>query len=480
MEDMFDLIIQLSENPNPWVLFSLASQILALLHIPSILLRRRNPIGQLAWIMSLFIFPFFGVMGWWIFGRTRIDKKKAIHVKKRSAFSRHSDPSSDENVQAQYQFATTQGNDVQTLLSGQEAYKAILSAIANARHHIHLEFYIWKDDTVGNTFLHALVDAKKRGVEVRIIVDAVGSSEVTGSFFKPLKAVGAQVGIFLPFRLFRRSLRLNFRNHRKIVIIDGCLGFTGGLNIGDEYNQWYDTFFQIVGPMVSQLQEVFCEDWYFVSSTELKESAYLTPAECSVDLLTDSKSSYTLPPASDLRGRIIASGPDRDIEMIHSVFFIAITQATERIYITTPYFIPDQAILAALRTAVMRGVDVRLLLPGKSDVRIAQWASRAYFEELICAGVQIFEYQKEILHAKMMVIDDRFTIIGSANMDIRSFRLQFEINMAMDSVEQNGTLGELFLEKLSHSIEIDGPLLETHSTLRKLGEAAARLFSPLL
>ncbi len=467
---MINLITQAIENPSLWILLSLAGPILAIIHIPSVLLRRSNPVGQLAWIMCLIALPYVGVLSWWVFGRTRIEKRKRKHAQIRSSFSDPNEAISEEG----YQFQTTINNTIQTLVRGTEAYPEILQAINNAKHHVHLEFYIWNNDEVGRQFRDALEKAAKRGVIVRVIVDAVGSDAVLGSFFNELRIAGGKVAIFLPVRIFKRSLRINFRNHRKIVVVDGQIAFTGGLNIGEEYNDWFDAFFRITGPMVHQFQRVFCEDWFFTRGEELVDDIYYSTEG------TSAKSDSNIPAIGEVRGRVIASGPDRDIDMIHSVFFIGITQAKDRIYITTPYFIPDDAILAALRTAVMRGVDVRLLLPGKSDVRFAQWASRSYFSDLLKAGVRIFEYQSEILHAKLMVIDEQFSIIGSANMDSRSFRLQFEINMAIDSHAQNQKLAALFIQKQKEGIEIQSLTWSQRSKLTDLGEACARLFSPLL
>jgi cardiolipin synthase len=316
-----------------------------------------------------------------------------------------------------------------------------------------------------------LIERASDGVEVRVLYDAVGGSEVGGKFMRPLEEAGGKVGVFLPPRLLRRSLEVNFRNHRKIVVCDGQVGFLGGLNIGDEYaGTIRDAMVRIEGPAVDQLQEVFAEDWYFATGEDYVDAEFMgrwrnhphrregAPAVCA----------------------IVPSGPHTEYNFTLEAFLIALHRARGRIWITTPYFIPDQTITAALRTAVFRGVDVRLLVPEKGDHRIVAMASRSYYPVLLQAGVRIFHYRGGLMHAKTVLIDDNLTIIGSANMDLRSFRLNFEINLFAQSIPLAKDLANLFENFASESTEVSWEAIQKTSYTAQFAEAAAHLLSPLL
>lgn len=477
-----------------FVIFQVIGQVLGLLHIPSVLLRRsQQPMAQLTWILCLLTVPYLGVVLWWAIGRTHLKRKRRRRARARQEVSRglakldrpltppELPDSQDGDALALLKrqamlvsdndvFPTTGGNNVRILFGGREAYPAFEEAIRAARHHVHVQFYIWQRDAVGERLRDLLVQKAREGVEVRLLYDAIGASAVSyGGFMDPLREAGGQVAPFLPFRL-ERSLRVNFRNHRKIVIVDGEVGFTGGLNVGEEYFDWYDIAFRVQGHVVNQLQEVFAEDWFFATEESISELAYF-------DGVTSSPVDGD---CGDVVARVVASGPDSVHAVIHAMFFIAITSARERIWITTPYFIPDGAIMTALRTAAMRGVDVRLLLPGKSDVPVAQTAGRGYFDELLEAGVRIYEYEPSVLHAKILTFDDRWAIVGSANMDNRSFRLQFEVNLALESEEINDRLCADFRERLLDAEEIDPVQWRERGRWSRLKEALARLLSPVL
>lgn len=475
-----------------WAIVQISGELIGLMHVPSVLLRRsRRPVAQLTWILCLLTLPFLGVACWWVFGRTHLLRKRRRHLRAVSRVSEEigsraadweiegpvdpdavADPAAgrallfdDNDV-----FPTTNCNSVKIMVTGNEAFPAIEAAIRSAREHIHLEFYIWKRDGVGTRLMDLLVEKARAGVEVRLLYDAFGASALSGGrFLRPLQEAGGKVASFLPFR-FEASLRVNFRNHRKIVVVDGTTGFTGGLNVGDEYNEWYDAAFRLRGPVVNQLQEVFAEDWYFAAGEDLVDPRYFCAGPAT--------------PADDECGnaiaRVLPSGPDSWLNVTHSVFFVAITTAVRRVWITTPYFIPDPAIMMALKTAAARGVDVRLLLPGKSDVPIAQAAGRGYFEELLQSGVRIFEYQPSILHAKILIFDETRTIVGSANMDNRSFHLQFEANVAFDDAAINESLAADFVAHLADAIEVTPEAWSKRGVLHRLGDASARLFSPVL
>jgi cardiolipin synthase len=512
---LISYLLDLTWEINWWTVVWWGGMLVALFHIPSVLLRRETrPMAALAWVLCLIALPVLGVILWWMIGRTRLERRKrrwarskkvvtdsladvrqAIELPDDSAHTRINDGgshfASDDALylrQEEGVFPPTEGNRVEIFSSGQDAFNAFERAIREATDHVHFQFYIWQRDDMGRRFRDLLTEKAKEGVEVRVLYDAVGGAPVKRGFMDPLIEAGAKVESFLPVVLFERQLRVNFRNHRKIIVVDGKTGFTGGVNIGDEYCDWVDLAFRLDGPVVLQLQEVFAEDWYFATGEDLASTRYFVGTEAVQKALEET--SEREDDADDIEqgrvaesvtARIIASGPDNPESAIQNVFFMAITGASRRIYITTPYFVPDQAMLMAIKTAAMRGVDVRLLTPGTSDIPIAQAAGRSYYAELLAAGVRIYEYHEErVLHAKSVVVDDVWSIIGSANMDIRSFLLNFEANAVLRDRELNSTLAEQFETHLERSTEMRLEDFEKRPLKHRLVESTARLFSPLL
>ena len=372
-------------------------------------------------------------------------------------------------------FPGTEGNQIQTYTDGSSAYEAFEQALREATDHIHFEFYIWESDATGAHFRDLLIEKAREGVEVRVLYDAIGGARVHGRFMQPLIDAGGKAAPFLPFTLFERRLRVNFRNHRKIIVIDGTVGFTGGINIADEYREWQDMAFRLQGPAVRQLQEVFAQDWAFAAGEDIVHKRYFPSIHRDAPLVPGEETSGAL-------AHVVASGPDLDRPNIQHAFFIAITSATSRLWITTPYFIPDHAIKMALVTAALRDVDVRLIVPGPDccDIPMARWAARSFYEDLIRAGVKVYEYLPQILHAKLMIVDDTWTIVGSANMDIRSFRLNFEINCVIGERASNATLAQWSEQAFAQSELIDLDEFTERSKFEKFREAAIRLFSPLM
>jgi cardiolipin synthase len=478
-----------------------SGRLLAIAHIPQVLIQRRDrPMSSLAWILCMLELPYLGVLCWWIFGLTHLRRPRRKRVRAHKAIQDPlvavrdqlrddldgaaitADTSQIGRAQLmllnaeQGAFPATRDNRVDALLSGGEAYDAFERAVRAARHHIHFEFYIWRADATGTRFRDLLIERARAGVEVRALYDGIGGSEVHGAFMQPLIDAGAQVAPFLPVNIFERRLRVNFRNHRKIIVIDGVVGFTGGVNIGDEYREWEDTAVRLEGPVVYQLQEVFAEDWHFATAENLATAAYFPPP------LGEQGEGHVESAAGSATARVIASGPDLRRQIMHQVFFMAITMARSRIWLVTPYFIPEQAIIAALTTAALRGVDVQLIVPGPgaSDVAIARWAGQAFYEELLEAGVKIHEYSGKILHAKVLLIDEQWSFVGSANLDIRSFRLNFEINCLVSDSATHQTFARWFEGARAQSHPLRLPAFAQRGRLPKLIEGAARLFSPLL
>src|SRR5690554_934884 len=502
-----------------WTTVAWSGRALGIAFIPTVLLQRgTRPMAALAWILTLLAMPFIGAALWWIIGRNhmRRRKRRRSRAQKRISRSFHDLARSSEVGPAARDdsplsplssisparnlvlhdehgiFPPTRDNLVTALTTSAVAFNAFEAAILKARHHIHFEFFIWRNDATGRRFRDLLAERARAGVEVRILYDAIGSSSIRKKFFTPLLEAGASASPFLPVRLLERRLRVNFRNHRKLLIVDGEVGFTGGVNIADDYLEWFDMAVELRGPVVYQLQEVFAEDWHFATGEDLAEERYFSGlsegSPQSIETDEDEDEDEDEDDAAHLVAigpreistvaRVVASGPDDTLDTIHKMFFLAITSATERLYLVTPYFVPDSAIMTALQTASMRGVDVRIIVPQLSDVPITQHAGRSYWEGLLEVGVRIFEYRNQVLHAKLIVHDRDHVFMGSANMDIRSFRLNFESNCVLESHPLNRQMCRLFLETQSRSTEIE---LEAHRARpyrTRLTEGFARLLSP--
>jgi cardiolipin synthase len=373
--------------------------------------------------------------------------------------------------ESQWFFPPTRDNLIQPLFNAEEAYPAIEETIRDAEQYVHVMFYIWQNDATGRHFRDLLIERARQGVEVRLLLDAVGTYTLRRGFMRPLIEAGAKVATFSPVSFFRRSLEINFRNHRKLVLSDNGAAVMGGLNIGDEYKQqWADIALAIRGPVVDHLQEIFADDWYYTTKEDFFDRKYFGtwhgaevpstgyPAQCGV----------------------VASGPHTHINLMHEAFFIALGRANERIRITTPYFVPDQTILAALRSAAFRGVDVEIIVPHKSDHVVTTYAGRSYYPELLRSGVRIYEHDGAFLHTKLALIDRSLSIVGSANMDIRSFRLNFELSCFIDSAPLATDLDRLFSRYLVSSREMFLQDVENKPYLVRLAQSAAHLASPLL
>jgi cardiolipin synthase len=457
----------------PWVV--LAFEVLALCTVPSVLLRRRGrPTAALAWLLALFALPGLGSVAWWAVGRTNLERKRRRRARKKRSFAiKRGVPQSGQETIFDRQmpkrahgdavFAST-GNHVELLLDGPNAFPKLEEALRSAKRSVHVLYYIWEDDETGHRIADILAERARAGVAVRVLVDGFGARKATKWLAGPLRAAGAAFGVFLPshFTPFRAP-RFNFVNHRKIVVVDGQVAFTGGMNIGTEYRErWRDAMLRIEGPAVGALDHVFLDDWYFATD----------------ELIDDERlRRKSRPDGTEVA--VVASGPDSEA-WIHDAYFMTLTQAVSRIWIATPYFIPGPAILAALRTAAGRGVDVRILVPSTSDVTIVKWASRSYYRELLEAGVRIFEYQGAMVHAKALVCDEHIISVGTANIDSRSFRLSFEVGCFLASKPLNAQLGAWHESLVESSLEVTLLSISRKPVLLRLAESAAHLLSPLL
>lgn len=362
------------------------------------------------------------------------------------------------------------GNKVRWLSQGDRVYQKMLDAIVNARHHIHVETYIFQADRVGRPLIELMAHKANQGVEVRLLIDTIGSTHALW-FLEELARTRIQVAEFSPLNPLKRGWQINLRNHRKLLVVDGRVAFTGGMNINEKHlvdhpllTRVRDYHFQVEGPVVAQLQECFVEDWHYATGESLVDPRYFPPSRV----------------RGGVQARVITSGPDNDYEVMYRVYLAAITGAQERIYIVSPYFVPDAGMVSALQLAAAKGVKITVVVPGHSDHPFVSWASRACYEPLFNFGIQIYERNAPFLHAKVMLIDDAWALIGSANMDNRSFRLNFEANLEVRNPALVQTLLKAIHTELANAIAIDPARFRRRSLLRRLGENACALTSPLL
>lgn len=463
-----------------------------------VLASRKDATSTVAWCLVLFILPLIGPLLFFLFGYQHVSRPLRRKLRHRHYFSDKKSssavdwqpvatepgqvPPAPEPLEPVWDdfsklavrfgaFPRTSGNALVHYDEGTDAFAAMLEAIAGARHHIHLETFIFQPDAMGKKFLAELSRKAKEGVEVRLLYDAMGTRRLGQALLEELLAAGGRDSVFLPISPLRRRFQINMRNHRKILVVDGEIGFVGGLNVGDEYCSkdprfgfWRDTHLRLAGPAVSSLQQVFIEDWDFASGENLSRQVYFPPQRRAG--------------RSDLQ--IIASGPDLDVKSIREVYFAAILQARERIWIATPYFIPDNGLLDALCLAGRRGLDVRLLGLYYPDKWVPYFAGRYYWDDVLRAGIRVYQYTKGMMHSKVLLVDDGWASVGSANLDNRSLHLNFEANCLIYHRSVIGQLEDSFLEDFDESVLLDRHIFPTRPFASRLVDNTARLMSPVL
>ncbi|MDF2188883.1 cardiolipin synthase [Paraflavitalea sp. CAU 1676] len=371
----------------------------------------------------------------------------------------------------------TSNNDVQVLVNGEQKFPAVLEALEKAQHHIHIEYYIYEDDEIGRAIEAVLCRKAQEGVTVRFIYDDFGSRTIRKKMVRRLRAAGVHAFAFHKIIFIALANRLNYRNHRKIIVIDGGVGFVGGINVSDRYinspdrsqqQYWRDTHLRIEGPGVHYLQYLFLADWNFCAGEQVQPDYDLFPKE------------NAFHPKGNKIVQMAASGPDSDRPTILFSLLQAIHLAQEEILITTPYFIPGESILEALIVSALGGLKVKLLVPGESDSVFVNTAARSYYGELLKAGVEIYLYRKGFVHAKTMVTDSKVAIVGSANMDYRSFDLNFEVNAIVYDQEVAGKLRTIFYEDIKDAEKIDPVAWDARPWYLEMKEKTARLVAPML
>jgi cardiolipin synthase len=456
--------------------------------IPWILIIKKDATAAVAWCLIVILLPIVGFFLFVLFGYTHVYrplKKKRRH--RAGALSRRGpvrggEPVRDAGTEPTWQdlgalaarlgaFPVSVGNEVTLYHDTEVKFRELFDAIKDARHHIHLEYFIIRCDPTGQRLMDLLVERAKAGVQVRVLYDAMGSRRLPRRFIHPLRRAGGKAHAFLPLDLLRRRVQVNLRNHRKIVVVDGQIGFTGGVNIGDEYlgkckpfDYWRDTHLRLEGPGVADLQRVFTEDWSFATGEELDGERYFPE----------------LPRVGDAVVQVIESGPDQESNSFRDVLFAALTTAREKIWITTPYFVPDAGILDAVRLAARRGLDVRILTPQKPDHWLTYFASSYYFADLLKEGVRVYHYMKGMMHAKVLLIDHAWGYVGTANFDNRSLHLNFEVNVLLHSSDVIAELEQEFLKDQLESIRLESKAYSTRPFMRRLVENGCRLLSPVL
>lgn len=449
----------------------------------------RTPQGTVAWVVGLVAFPWLALPLYWFFGSRRFDAhsqamqaKLHRHREQVDAVSAEIDPfrvapSAIAPAEAAALAAIArqpflQGNRLELLIDGEATFDAILKAIAAAQRCIYVQFYIMRPDGLGRRLLDALAAKAAEGVEVCFLIDSLGGASMTPRIIRAYGERGVRIIPFSASSSWRDRWRLNFRNHRKNVVVDGRVGFIGGHNVGDEYlglnpkyGPWRDTHVRVEGPSALQLQMVFVADWYFTTG-QLLDAPWQPAAGPASD--------------SDARALVLASGPSDQHERCTHFFMHTIAMAQRRIWIASPYFVPDEGILQSLQLAAIRGAEVRILLPMKPDQYLVWLASFTLLKELDHPRIHVHRYTGGFLHHKVLVVDDAVSAVGTKNFDNRSFRLNFEITLAVADVGLTAEVAAMFERDLQQSIEVGPRAYDQLSFAMKAGAKASRLLAPIL
>jgi len=465
-----------------------------ILSIIIIFFNRKDPKTVWAWLLLLYFIPIVGIVFYLVFGqdmhRSRMFRVKEIEdklnftIKSQEEFIRGHELDTTSAIAQNYSdlilynleisgAVYTQNNDVTILTDGEEKFDLLMKEIEQAEKYIHIQYYIIRNDEVFDRIKKALILKVREGVEVRVLFDSMGCKSVPRRIWKQLFAAGIKIGEFFPSLPGRIPVRVNYRNHRKIVVIDGKVGFVGGFNIGKEYiskdvkfGYWRDTHLRIAGSAVMALQIRFALDWNYAT----KENLFLNS-----DYFIEEEVKF-----ENLGIQIISSGPDSKYNLIHDNYLRMIHKAKKNIYIQTPYFIPDESILLALRIAAKSGIDVRLMIPCKPDHPFVYWATYSYMGDLLDAGAKCYIYENGFLHAKGVTVDGLVCCYGTANMDIRSFELNFEVNAVIYDEKTTREMEDVFRRDMKKSKRITMAEYTKRSFIIRVKEQCFRLLSPLL
>jgi cardiolipin synthase len=451
----------------------------------AVMLDNRQPIKTIAWILFLFLVPVVGLLFYYFFGQNirrerRFNKKSfgELTHKPLVQFVRQSTIDYPEKYVSLIRFFKMNsialpfsGNAADFYTEGRDFVDSLVKDISQARHHVHLEFYIIEDDGVGRRVAEALAEAVERGVQVRFLYDDVGCWTVKKRFFRHMENQGIRVAAFGQVHFRRLSHRVNYRNHRKLTVIDGCIGYIGGMNLADRYvygekgGNWRDLHMRITGAAVYGIQQLFIADWYHAAE-EMISSAEFFPE--------------TIPMAQPgALVQIVSTAPFGKWPTIMMGFDRVIQNARKYIFIQTPYFMPTETVLESLQTAALSGVKVQIMVPLKPGGFWMTWANESYYGDVLKAGAEVFAYKPGMLHAKAMIVDDDFCSVGSANLDFRSLGQTFEDSAFIYDTEMTQRVKQLFIDARQDCMKIDLDMWNGRNLRRRILESFVRIFSPL-
>jgi cardiolipin synthase len=446
----------------------------------------RTAQGAVAWAVSLASFPFAAVPAYLVFGRSRFEGGVEAYEQRKdeidgliAEFRSELEPWQAVGTDARGYYRAlaelsslpmTRGNSAELLIDGKATFDSILEGVAAAEDYVLVQFYMFHDDGLGRRMQQTLIERASAGVRVFFLYDEIGSQGLPKSYLSALRSAGVRVSSFRPTQGARNRFQLNFRNHRKMVVVDGVTGWVGGHNVGDEYlgldpefSPWRDTHLRLQGPVVMQLQSVILSDWYW-ATRELPQVRWQPrPAE-----------------NSDIQASILPSAPTQRLETAGLMFVTALNAATDRAWISAPYFVPDEAVIKALELAALRGVDVRIITTGKPDSLPVFLAAFYYIDQLRDLGIRFYAYQPGFLHSKVMLIDDHISTVGTANFDNRSFRLNFEVTAVIDDVAFAREMEQMFEADFAHAKIIEADSLDDKPFWWRFGVSLSRLAAPAL
>ena len=455
--------------------------------IPWVLLKPvSHPSARVAWLLTIIFVPYFGALACLVFGVNRVTRKVrgqqqvARQIRKELPEPPSAgEPDAPPHIRAIYRVAKqltgeplTSNNRLQIFDRTPDTFAALTEAMRGAKKTLHVSYYLWREDKIGTEMTDILIERSRAGVEVRFLYDEIGSLWLPRKTKKKLKAEGVEVAGFLAGAGFVARWSLNLRSHRKIVVIDGQTAFTGGVNVGDEYlgrdpgyGYWRDTHLRVDGPAAARLQRVFAEDWFFATGKRLTDPKY-----------------YDARPVEegDADLQVLPDGPADDKELLHDMLFIAIANATDRVTVATGYFVPSESLFTALTTAARRGVNVRVLTAGKNTYIHTLLAGRAFYERLLAAGVEVYEYERGLFHSKTTTVDGVWSVIGTANFDLRSLVLNFEDVVMSYDPRVAEHLERQFAEDVTHSRKFELDSWKQRSVWNRLGEEGCQIFAPVL
>jgi len=475
------------KNKKRWIVIT----VIIIFHIVGFLssidavMGTRTSQGAIAWVISLNTFPYVAVPAYWVLGRSKFKgyvssrqegdheiRNVALHAREESMEQRSNLSEEHPATHASELLAkipVLRNNQIELLVDGQQTFDSIFEGIDSAKEYILIQFFIVKDDELGRELKSRLLARAREGVRVYFLYDEVGSHDLPKSYLKELREAGAEILDFHTRKGPSNRFQINFRNHRKIVVVDGHTAWVGGHNVGDEYmgrdpefGHWRDTHVKIIGPAVMAVQVSFLEDWHWATgkAPEFTWTPHV-PGEQGVDVL------------------IFPTGPSDPLETATLMFLNGINSAEKRLWIASPYFVPDESIMNALHLAALRGVDVRIIIPDKADHLLVYLAAYSYFEEARATGIRFFRYMDGFMHQKVVLIDDEISAVGTANFDNRSFRLNFEIMAVMYDPAFAKEIEEMLLADMADSVEMQPGDLDKKSYWFRLGTRLARLTAPI-